>query len=155
MLDVKKEYATRVDSDARSIDKPTSEGQTFDIEDTSTDIIAEVDRGVKEQPKSTFRRNIKRGNEKGLTQEEVKSFKEISEPIVSKLPPVSDPKYRTRVDQLAGAELKNWVKDNVLKGQDYKTFVRENYNNIRDLDLKYLIELDKGLMKQGLSLIHI
>jgi hypothetical protein len=149
LLDVKKDYATRVDSDARSIDKPTSEGQTFDIEDTSTDIIAEVDRGVKEQPKSTFRRNIKRGNEKGLTQEEVKSFKEISEPIVSKLPPVSDPKYRTRVDQLAGAELKNWVKDNVLKGQDYKTFVRENYNNIRDLDLKYLIELDKGLMKQG------
>jgi hypothetical protein len=149
LLDVKKDYATRVDSDARSIDKPTSEGQAFDIEDKSTDIIEQVDRGVAKQPKSTFRRNIKRGNEKGLTQEEVKSFKEISEPIVSKLPPVSDPKYRTRVDQLAGAELKNWVKDNVLKGQDYKTFVRENYNNIRDLDLKYLIELDKGLMKQG------
>jgi len=149
LLDVKKEYATRVDSDARSIDKPTSEGQVFDIADTSTDIIAEVDRGVAKQPRSTFRRNIVRGKEKGLTDQEVKSFKEITKPIVDKLPPVDDKKYRTKVDQVSGKELKSWVKSNVLKGQDYKTFVKENYNNIRDLDLKYLIELDKGLMKQG------
>ncbi len=149
LLDVKKEYATRVDSNARSIDKPTSEGQTFDIADTSTDIIAEVDRGVAKQPRSTFRRNIVRGKEKGLTDQEVKSFKEITKPIVDKLPPVDDKKYRTKVDQVSGKELKSWVKSNVLKGQDYKTFVKENYNNIRDLDLKYLIELDKGLMKQG------
>ena len=149
LLDVKKEYATRVDSDARSIDKPTSEGQAFDIADTSTDIIEEVDRGVAEQPRSTFRRNIVRGKEKGLTDQEVKSFKEITQPIVDKLPPVDDKKYRTKVDQISGKELKSWVKSNILKGQDYKTFIKENYNNIRDLDLKYLIELDKGLMKQG------
>ena len=149
LLDVKKEYATRADATARSIDQPTSEGRTFDIEDTSTDIIEEVDRGVAKQPKSTFRRNIARGKDKGLTQEEVKSFKEISEPIVDKLPPVDDAKYRTKVDQLAGKDLRNWVKNNILKGQDYKTFIADNYNNIRDLDLKYLIEIDKGLMKQG------
>ena len=149
LLDVKKEYATRVDSDARSIDKPTSEGQAFDIADTSTDIIEEVDRGVAKQPRSTFRRNIVRGKEKGLTDQEVKSFKEITQPIVDKLPPVDDKKYRTKVDQISGKELKSWVKSNILKGQDYKTFIKENYNNIRDLDLKYLIELDKGLMKQG------
>ncbi len=151
LLDVKKDYATRVDSDARSIDKPTSEGQAFDIADTSTDIIEEVDRGVAKQPRSTFRRNIVRGKEKGLTDQEVKSFKEITQPIVDKLPPVDDKKYRTKVDQISGKELKSWVKSNVLKGQDYKTFIKENYNNIRDLDLKYLIELDKGLMKQGKS----
>ncbi len=149
LLDVKKEYATRVDSDARSIDKPTSEGQMFDIADTSTDIIEEVDRGVAKQPRSTFRRNIIRGKEKGLTDQEVKSFKEITQPMVDKLPTVDDKKYRTKVDQISGKELKSWVKNNVLKGQDYKTFIKENYNNIRDLDLKYLIELDKGLMKQG------
>ena len=149
LLDVKKEYATRADAGARSTDVTDSEGRSFDIADTSTDIIEDVDRGVAEVPRSTFRRNIVRGNEKGLTPKEVKSFKEVTQPIVDKLPSVDDKKYRTKVDQVSGKELKSWVKDNIIKGQDYKTFIKDNYNNIRDLDLKYLIELDKGLMKQG------
>jgi len=149
LLDVKKEYATRADAGARSTDVTDSEGRSFDIADTSTDIIEDVDRGVAEAPRSTFRRNIVRGNEKGLTPKEIKSFKEVTQPIVDKLPSVDDKKYRTKVDQVSGKELKSWVKENILKGQDYKTFIKDNYNNIRDLDLKYLIELDKGLMKQG------
>ena len=147
LRDIKKDYVKEVKG--VSIDKKTPEGQSFDIEDTSTDIIEEVDRGVAKKPRSTFRRNIVRGREKGLTDEEVTSFKEVTQPIVDKLPPVDDKKYRTKVDQISGRELKSWVKENIFKGQDYKNFIRENYNNIRDLDLKYLIELDKGLMKQG------
>ena len=149
LLDVKKEYATRVDSDARSIDKPTSEGQVFDIADTSTDIIAEVDRGVAKQPKSTFRRNIKRGKEKGLTPQEVKEFEKISEPLVDKLPDVNAKNYRTQVNKVAGPALKKWVNDNIFKNNWSEQFLLNNYNNIRDLGIDYLIDLDKGLQKQG------
>jgi len=147
LLDTKKQYATTVSG--RSIDQPTAEGQTFDIADTSTDIIEDVDRDITEAPKSTFRRSIVRGNEKGLTTQEVESFKEVAEPIVGKLPDVDSKKYRTKVDQIAGPNLKKWVKQNILKGQDYRTFLQDNYNNIRSLDLNYLIDIDKGLMKQG------
>ena len=152
LLDVKKEYATRPDSNARSIDKPTSEGQAFDIEDRSAeqDIINRIDSGeASAAPKSQFRRNLVVGDQKGLNDEQVEDFKKVSENVSNKLPDANAKNFRTKLDQLAGTELKSWVKDNILKGQDYKTFIKDNYNNIRDLDIKYLIDLDKGLMKQG------
>ena len=152
LLDVKKEYATRPDSNARSIDKPTSEGQAFDIEDKSAeqDIINRIDSGeASAAPKSQFRRNLVVGDQKGLNDEQVEDFKKVSENVSNKLPDANAKNFRTKLDQLAGTELKSWVKDNILKGQDYKTFIKDNYNNIRDLDIKYLIDLDKGLMKQG------
>ena len=68
---------------------------------------------------------------------------------MSKLPDVNAKNYRTKVNQVAGPALKKWVKENIIKDQDYKTFINDNYNNIRDLGIDYLIDLDKGLQKQG------
>jgi len=152
LLDIKKEYATSVDSDARSIDKPTSEGQAFDIEDKSAeqDIINRIDSGeASAAPKSQFRRNIKRDREKGLTPKEVKEFEEISQPLVDKLPDVNAKNYRTQVNKVAGPALKKWVNDNIFNNNWGEQFIIDNYNNIRDLGIDYLIDLDKGLQKQG------
>ena len=147
LLDTKKQYATTVSG--RSIDQPTAEGQTFDIADTSTNIIENVDRDITEAPRSTFRKNIVRGREKGLTPQEVKSFKEAAEPLVKKLPDVDAKDYRTKVNQVAGPGLKKWVNENIFKGNWGRQFILDNYNNIRDLGVDYLIDLDKGLQRQG------
>ena len=97
-------------------------------------------------PVGTFRRGIKFQNQKqpGLTDEQVESFKEEAVEVAEQLPSVKDKDFRPKLDQLAGTKLKKWVKDNVFKGQKYPKFIEDNYNLIRDLDVSYLINLDKG-----------
>ncbi len=128
-------------------------GPTFEQEDQDINIIEEIDNKQKAEsaPTSRTRRDIIVQGERGLSEEVVKDLKNEITEIEKTLLPVTDPKYRTDLEKKSGRALKPLLAKafGISNKANYTKFIEDNFELLNQLDIKYLLELDKGLVKQG------
>ena len=143
----RKELAIKAEKTKREIklDKPTPKGKAaFDIQTeglTPEEAMIAKEKAAKEQvkKKADLEKKLK------LTEKDIDKFiNTLEKAFGTKLPPVTSKKYRTALEKIITADLKNTIQKIFGKGVDYDIFVENDIPLLLgDIRVEALIQMER------------
>jgi len=135
-----------------SMDQTNQDGKTYEFEDTTIDLIKDIDEGNTQAPKSKLRRNLKLPGNQKIGEQEISELEIIADEVLKdpSLPDPSDKTYKKTFDKIAGKKAKAWVISNVLGGRNRQAYVDSLADNTaalfnsKNLSIQYLYQAERS-----------